>query len=87
MSYSFTYGEGHSERPILWFLLTYAVIWLGFFHAVRRIRTSQGVSVALILLIGSLSRIALLPSNLIQANDVYRYVFDGNYKERLTDSS
>ncbi len=78
LSYSFTYGEGHSERPILWFLLAYAVIWLGFFHAVRRIRTSQGVSVALILLIGSLSRIALLPSNLIQENDVYRYVFDGH---------
>ncbi len=77
LSFSFNYGEGHSQRPILWFLLAYAVIWLGLFHAVRQIRTSKGVSVALILLIGLLSRIALLPSNLIQENDVYRYVFDG----------
>lgn len=77
LSCFFRYGEGHSERPILWFLLAYSVIWLGLFQAVRRIRMSQGVSVALILLIGLLSRFALLPSNLIQENDVYRYVLDG----------
>ena len=77
LSGSFHYGEGHAERPILWFLLAYFVIWLGLFHAVRRVRRRTGVSVAVILLIGFLSRIVLLPSNLIQENDVYRYVFDG----------
>ncbi len=77
LSYSFHYGEGHAERPILWFLLAYFVIWLGLLQAVRRIRTRTGVSVTWILLIGFLSRIVLLPSNLIQENDVYRYVLDG----------
>ena len=64
LSGSFHYGEGHAERPILWFLLAYFVIWLGLFHAVRRVRRRTGVSVAVILLIGFLSRIVLLPSNL-----------------------
>ncbi len=78
LSRSFTYGEGHLERPILWFLFVYAVIWLGLVLAVRRIRSGRGGSLAWILLIGLLSRIALLPSGLIQENDVYRYVFDGH---------
>ena len=77
LSCSFHYGEGHAERPILWFLLAYFVIWLGLFQAVHRIRMRTGASLTLILLIGFLSRIVLLPSNLIQENDVYRYVFDG----------
>ena len=77
LSCSFHYGRGHAERPILWFLLAYLVIWMGLFQAVRRIRMRTGASVTLILLIGFLSRIVLLPSNLIQENDVYRYVLDG----------
>ncbi len=77
LSCSFHYGQGHAERPILWFLFAYLVIWVGLVWLVRRVSTGGTVSVALILWVGLAGRVALLPSNLIQENDVYRYVFDG----------
>lgn len=77
LSYSFLYGQGHSKRPLLWFLLSYLMIWLGMVWLVRRLGTGGKVSIVLILGVGLLCRVAILPSNLIQENDVYRYVFDG----------
>ena len=77
LSFSFRYGQGHSKRPILWFLLIYLVIWLGMVWLVSRLRTGSRVSMVLILGVGLTCRVAILPSNLIQENDVYRYVFDG----------
>lgn len=76
LSRRFVYGEGHSERPILGFLAAYGVAWLIFALATKLAWHSRpplvwiaGVAIA--------ARVILLPSNLIQENDPYRYVLDG----------
>jgi len=78
LSQEFVYGEAHAERPILEYLALYFAGWIAFlvgFLAVagRKVRAS----LALILFIGVGARLLLLPSSLIQENDVYRYVLDG----------
>lgn len=79
LSAQFEYGRGHAERPILDFFALYALAWAaylaGFFLLKRR--SGKG-PVGIILVAGFAARLVLLPSNLIQENDVYRYVLDGN---------
>ena len=77
LSRSFIYGEGHAERPILEFLAVYAVAWLAFSAAASRLTSQRRTRVSWILLVALVARILLIPSNLIQENDVYRYVLDG----------
>lgn len=78
LSCQFIYGEGHSDRPILSFLILYGLAWLFFVAAFYGVwRTNGSGSLLLIVGIAMLARIILFPSELIQENDVYRYVLDG----------
>ncbi len=78
ISSQFKYGEGHEERPILAFLLLYGLVWCAFFLGFSRLGKSRGKGPLLLILVaGGLARLVLLPSSLIQENDVYRYVLDG----------
>lgn len=77
-SFQFHYGEGHADRPILTFVLLYACAWAGFFLGYRLLcRAERSAPLLLILATALLARFLLLPSGLIQENDVYRYVLDG----------
>lgn len=78
LSGHFQYGEGHAGRPILEVLLLYGTTWLGFVVSFRLLKTGKGKSPLLFILgVGLLARVLVMPSNLIQENDVYRYVLDG----------
>ena len=78
ISSQFKYGEGHAERPILAFLLLYILVWCAFLVGFSRLAKTGGRGpFVLILGAGILARLILLPSSLIQENDVYRYVLDG----------
>ena len=78
ISYQFRYGEGHADRPILTFVLLYACAWAGFFLGYRLLcRADRSAPLLLILGTALVARFLLLPSSLIQENDVYRYVLDG----------
>ncbi len=77
LSFSFIYGQGHEQRPILLFLGLYAVAWAAVLLLARPSRLSLGPGVGWILLVALLARLILLPSQLILENDVYRYVLDG----------
>ena len=78
ISFQFHYGEGHADRPILTFVLLYAGAWTGFFLACLQLRRGdQRAPLLLILATALVARFLLLPSGLIQENDVYRYVLDG----------
>lgn len=78
ISFQFRYGEGHADRPILTFVLLYACAWAGFFLGYRLLcRAERSAPLLLILTTAVLARLLLLPSGLIQENDVYRYLLDG----------
>lgn len=78
LSRQFIFGQGHVNRPIPAFLLLFAAAWLCFLFAVREVRKATGAGPLLfILAIGIAARFLLIPSELIQENDVYRYVLDG----------
>ncbi len=78
LSHQFHYGEGHRERPIETFLALYALGWAGLLLATWLLHRTQGKGpLPFILAIALLARVLLLPSNLIQENDVYRYLLDG----------
>ncbi len=78
MSREFVYGQGHSERPILEFLALYLVAWTAFLTGVLALyKKSERPPLAMILFFAVSTRLVLLPSGLIQENDVYRYVLDG----------
>ena len=78
ISFQFRYGEGHADRPILTFVLLYACAWTGFFLGYLQLRRGERKAPLLLILATALvARFLLLPSGLIQENDVYRYVLDG----------
>ncbi len=78
ISFQFRYGEGHADRPILAFVLLYACAWTGFFLGYLQLRRGDRKAPLLLILATALvARFLLLPSGLIQENDVYRYVLDG----------
>ncbi len=80
LSTRFVYGVGHAERPIITFLLLYLIGWCGFACAAALARGGQGNRRLLIwvVVVGLAARVILIPSNLIQENDCYRYVLDGH---------
>lgn len=79
ISGEFVYGQGHTERPILSFLLLYLLGWGSFLGGFLLLRRSGGRGPGwLIVATALLARALLLPSSLIQENDVYRYVLDGH---------
>ncbi|UCF36863.1 MAG: hypothetical protein JSU96_18965 [Acidobacteriota bacterium] len=77
LSGAFIYGEGHTERPIILFVASYLVAWTGYAMGLLLVRAGTVIRLRFILAVAVLARIILLPSGLIQENDVYRYVLDG----------
>ena len=78
ISFRFRYGEGHADRPVLTFVLLYACAWTGFFLGYLQLRRGDRQAPLLLILATALvARVLLLTSGLIQENDVYRYVLDG----------
>lgn len=78
LSLGFEFGHGHTERPIPEFVGLYLVAWGAFLVAAYRVfRGARHFPLGLILAVALGARLLLLPSNLIQENDVYRYVLDG----------
>ena len=77
LSHSFVYGQGYADRPIITFLLLYGLAWGAFAIAARRLSLGERPGLRGIVLVALTARLLLLPSSLIQENDVYRYVLDG----------
>ncbi len=77
LSVQFVYGEGHADRPILPFLALYALAWVPLLALARGRVLAGGPRPAWIVAVALAARLLLLPSQLIQENDVYRYVLDG----------
>lgn len=88
LSFSFDYGEGFADRPILSVLACFGLLSGMYVAAVilvrRHFRNHQESELALerrvwkrIVLFAILFRLALLPSNPIQEIDYYRYLWDG----------
>lgn len=78
LSSQFIYGESHATRPIAAFVISYLLLataltggWFWFR------RHGMAVPLWLVLSVAVAARVLLLPSDLIQENDVYRYVLDG----------
>lgn len=77
LSFSFVYGEGHAQRPILEFLCVWSLAWLAWLPLTRRSVQARGPGIGWVLGVALLARVILIPSQLILENDVYRYVLDG----------
>ncbi len=66
------------QRPLHLFVICYMVSWVGFAIAYRLISANPAKSpMWLILGIALLARVMFLPSELIQSDDCYRYILDG----------
>ncbi len=78
LSGQFVFGEGHADRPIPAFLAAYLLAWLVFALGFLRLNRGRFPPFWFIVLVSVLARLILFPSGLIQENDVYRYVLDGN---------
>lgn len=76
LSPRFVYGEGHALRPIPEFLALWTLIFLGMLLAWRLPWRLPRIHL-LVIGVGLAARLILWPSGLIQENDVYRYVLDG----------
>ncbi len=79
LSKYFIYGVGYTDRPIILFLLLYLILFLFYFLAIRLVLrlNEQNKDLKVILLFAVLFRLVLLPSNPIQEDDYYRYLWDG----------
>lgn len=78
LSRRFEWGVGHADRPILTVVLVMGIMGMGFLVSVGLSAWRQWrMPIWLLLGVALLSRAALLPSNLIQESDCYRYVLDG----------
>ena len=79
LSKDFNWGEGYSERPILEYLAIYFSIFSLYTLACLFVFKSNWTQKTFWVLIafGLLFRFAILPSQQIQEDDVYRYLWDG----------
>lgn len=79
LSKEFNWGEGYSKRPIPEYLLLYGGLFVLYALAVFWTLRARSDSRALliILLMGLAFRAILIPSNQIQEDDIYRYLWDG----------
>ena len=79
LSHQFNWGEGYSERPLLSYLAVYfslcALYGLTWFFV--RKRPNDRRNFWTIIVFGLLFRAVILPSQQIQEDDVYRYLWDG----------
>lgn len=79
LSLEFNWGEGYAERPILPYLGLYSALFALYAWAAWKILGSRYTwnTFWMILLFGLAFRGAVLPSQPIQEDDVYRYLWDG----------
>jgi alpha-1,6-mannosyltransferase len=79
LSHQFNWGEGYSERPILTYLAIYFSLWTlyCFTWFVVRKHPNNKRNFWMIIVFGLLFRVIILPSQQIQEDDVYRYLWDG----------
>jgi len=79
LSQQFNWGEGYAQRPLLTYLVVYfslcGLYGLTWFF-VRKHSCDRGIF-WMIIIFGLLFRVAILPSQQIQEDDVYRYLWDG----------
>ena len=79
LSNQFNWGEGYADRPILTYLAIYfslcALYGLTWF--IVRKRPGNQNNFWMIIVFGLLFRAVILPSQQIQEDDVYRYLWDG----------
>lgn len=67
-----------SERPLHLFVACYAVSWVGYVVAYRlSVCNPRQVPIWLIVFVALIARLIFLPSELLQSDDCYRYVLDG----------
>lgn len=77
LSAHFVFGEGHAERPVFAFLILWWTLWLAFAGGIVLLGRGRRPPLWFLVSVGIGARLLLLPSQLIQENDVYRYVLDG----------
>ncbi len=79
LSRQFNWGEGYAERPILAYLVIYAVLFICYAFACRIVlqKPDAASSLWVIVVLGIIFRAILLPAHQIQEDDVYRYLWDG----------
>jgi hypothetical protein len=79
LSRQFNWGEGYTGRPILAYIGTYAALFVFYALATKTVllKPDSTSSLWCIVVLGLLFRAILLPSNQIQEDDVYRYLWDG----------
>jgi hypothetical protein len=79
LSKDFNWGEGYSERPILEYLFIYFSLFVLYALACAHIFKSAWNQKTFwtLIVFGLLFRAAILPSQQIQEDDVYRYLWDG----------
>jgi alpha-1,6-mannosyltransferase len=79
ISLQFNWGQGYAERPIPAYLLIYFNLFLLYAIAIRNIwrKPNRSGIFPIILIGGLLFRAILIPSQQIQEDDVYRYLWDG----------
>ncbi len=79
ISWQFNWGEGYAERPIPTYLIIYFNLFLLYALAIRSIwrRPSRSGIFPIMLVGGLLFRAVLIPSQQIQEDDIYRYLWDG----------
>ncbi|MBI4383621.1 MAG: hypothetical protein HY579_06265 [Nitrospinae bacterium] len=79
LSRQFNWGQGYADRPILSYLALYFALFGLYAGAVAWVvrNPRDRPSFWVILLLGLLFRAVILPSQQIQEDDVYRYLWDG----------
>ena len=79
LSQDFNWGEGYSKRPILEYLAVYFSLFSLYTLACLSIFKSSWTKEKfwIIIAFGLLFRFAVIPSQQIQEDDVYRYLWDG----------
>ena len=79
VSTQFNWGEGYEQRPIPFYLILYFTLFLFYAIAVKLVleKPRDRGALWIILLSGLLFRAAIIPSQPIQEDDVYRYLWDG----------
>ena len=79
LSLQFNWGEGYADRPIVTYVAIYLSLFALYAFACGVVFSGldhPGIFPAMVLL-GLLFRAAVLPSQQIQEDDVYRYLWDG----------
>ena len=79
ISKEFNWGEGYLNRPIISYLAIYFSLTLLFYATCSTIlkQTEDRFTFWTIIILGLLFRVSILPSQQIQEDDVYRYLWDG----------